>query len=156
MNLTGTATLPRADEFSVDARVLLCALLLGGLAALLFGVLPALRSAQPGRVAGMRSRYFKVTANSGLWRSRSRLCLADGSGPLDPNVCRHTDDRSRLQPASRFDEFPGPASFTRWGPHGRRRSLCADSGTRAASARGARGRYRQPFADVWRIRSEEH
>src|ERR1017187_7793589 len=56
MNLTGTATLPRADEFSVDARVLLCALLLGGIAALLFGVLPALRSAQPGRVSGMRSR----------------------------------------------------------------------------------------------------
>ena len=51
-----TTTLPRADEFSVDARVLLCALLLGGIAALLFGVLPALRSAQPGRVAGMRSR----------------------------------------------------------------------------------------------------
>jgi putative ABC transport system permease protein len=51
-----TATLPRADELSVDARVLLCALLLGILAALLFGVLPAFRSAQPAQVAGMRSR----------------------------------------------------------------------------------------------------
>lgn len=51
-----TTTLPRADEFSVDVRVLLCALLLGVVAALLFGVLPALRSAQPNRVAGMRSR----------------------------------------------------------------------------------------------------
>jgi predicted permease len=51
-----TTTLPRADELSVDGRVLACALLLGGLAALLFGVLPALRSAQPERVAGMRSR----------------------------------------------------------------------------------------------------
>src|SRR5207247_2154742 len=51
-----TATLPRADELSVDARVLLCALLLGTIAALLFGVVPAYRSAQPTRVAGMRSR----------------------------------------------------------------------------------------------------
>jgi putative ABC transport system permease protein len=51
-----TTTLPRADELSIDARVLLCALLLGALAALLFGVLPALRSAQPARAAGMRSR----------------------------------------------------------------------------------------------------
>ncbi len=51
-----TTTLPRADELSIDARVLLCALLLGVLAALLFGVLPALRSAQPARAAGMRSR----------------------------------------------------------------------------------------------------
>ena len=51
-----TTTLPRADELSVDARVLLCALLLGVIAALLFGVLPAFRSAQPTQVAGMRSR----------------------------------------------------------------------------------------------------
>ena len=51
-----TTTLPRADEFSVDTRVLMFALLLGVFAALLFGVLPALRSAQPSRVAGMRSR----------------------------------------------------------------------------------------------------
>jgi predicted permease len=56
-----TATLPRADEFSVDVRVLLCALIFGVVAALLFGVLPALRSAQPVRVAGMRSR---VTSRS--------------------------------------------------------------------------------------------
>jgi putative ABC transport system permease protein len=56
-----TTTLPRADELSVDARVLGCALLLGGIAALLFGGLPALRSAQPSRVAGMRSR---VTSRS--------------------------------------------------------------------------------------------
>ena len=49
-------TLPRADELSLDAPVLVCALLLGGISTLLFGVLPALRSAQPGRVAGMRSR----------------------------------------------------------------------------------------------------
>src|SRR5262249_47630685 len=51
-----TATLPRADELSVDARVLLCALLLGVIAALLFGSLPALRSAQLNQMAGMRSR----------------------------------------------------------------------------------------------------
>jgi len=51
-----TTTLPRADELSVDFRVLVCALLLGGIAALLFGVLPALRSTQFSRVAGMRSR----------------------------------------------------------------------------------------------------
>ncbi len=51
-----TATLPRADELSVDARVLISALLLGGIAALLFGALPALRSAQPGGIARMRSR----------------------------------------------------------------------------------------------------
>jgi putative ABC transport system permease protein len=56
-----TTTLPRADELSVDARVLVCALLLGGIAALLFGALPALRSAQPSRVARMRSR---VTSRS--------------------------------------------------------------------------------------------
>jgi putative ABC transport system permease protein len=51
-----TTTLPRADELSVDARVLLCSLLLGIIAALLFGVFPALRSAHPARMAGMRSR----------------------------------------------------------------------------------------------------
>lgn len=44
-----TSTLPRADELSVDARVLLSALALGVVTALLFGVLPA-------RSAGIRSR----------------------------------------------------------------------------------------------------
>jgi putative ABC transport system permease protein len=56
-----TTTLPRADEFSIDLRVLLCALILGVAAALLFGGLPALRSSQPSRVAGMHSR---VTSRS--------------------------------------------------------------------------------------------
>jgi len=56
-----TTTLPRVDELSVDLRVLLCALLLGAIAALLFGVLPALRCSRPARVAGMRTR---VTARS--------------------------------------------------------------------------------------------
>jgi putative ABC transport system permease protein len=51
-----TSTLPRADELSIDGRVLLCALILGALAAVLFGILPALRSARPARVAGMQSR----------------------------------------------------------------------------------------------------
>lgn len=51
-----TGTLPRADELSVDSRALICALLLGGVAALLFGGLPAVRSAQPVRVVGIRSR----------------------------------------------------------------------------------------------------
>jgi putative ABC transport system permease protein len=51
-----TTTLPRVDELSVDVRVLLCALVLGVFAALLFGMLPALRSSQPARVAGMHSR----------------------------------------------------------------------------------------------------
>jgi putative ABC transport system permease protein len=45
-----TARLPRADELGMDMRVLCCALVLGAAAALLFGVLPALRS------AGMRAR----------------------------------------------------------------------------------------------------
>jgi putative ABC transport system permease protein len=51
-----TTTLPRADELNVDSRVLLGALILGVLAALLFGMLPAFRSAQPARVAGMPTR----------------------------------------------------------------------------------------------------
>jgi predicted permease len=51
-----TTTLPRADEFTIDARVLLGTLCLAGVAALVFGILPAVRSAQPSRVAGMRSR----------------------------------------------------------------------------------------------------
>lgn len=51
-----TTTLPRADELTVDARVLLCSLLLGIVAAVLFGAFPALRSAQPAQAAGMRSR----------------------------------------------------------------------------------------------------
>ncbi len=51
-----TATLPRAEELGIDARVLVCALLLGIVAALLFGSIPAMRSAQTARVAGMRSR----------------------------------------------------------------------------------------------------
>ncbi len=49
-------TLPRADELTIDSRVLLCALLLGAITALLFGVIPAVRSAPSGRVAGSRSR----------------------------------------------------------------------------------------------------
>lgn len=51
-----TAMLPRADELSVDLRVLLCALILGVATALLFGVLPALRSAQPVRHARNAAR----------------------------------------------------------------------------------------------------
>jgi putative ABC transport system permease protein len=51
-----TATLPRADELSVDGRVLVFSLLLGTVATLLFGVFPALRSAHPVLAAGMRSR----------------------------------------------------------------------------------------------------
>jgi putative ABC transport system permease protein len=48
--------LPRADELTLDLRVLACALGLGVMAALLAGVLPAMRSAGVLRVAGMRSR----------------------------------------------------------------------------------------------------
>jgi putative ABC transport system permease protein len=51
-----TTTLPRADEFGIDTRVLLWTWLLGVIAALLSGVLPALQSAKPAGVAGMRSR----------------------------------------------------------------------------------------------------
>ena len=52
-----TITLPRADELRIDARVLLWSLVLGLLAALLFGVIPALRTAaHPSQAAGMRSR----------------------------------------------------------------------------------------------------
>jgi putative ABC transport system permease protein len=58
------ASLPRADELSMDAvtmdkRVLLCALFLGVMAALLSGLLPALRSVQPSQVAGM---HWRATA----------------------------------------------------------------------------------------------
>jgi putative ABC transport system permease protein len=67
-----TTTLPRADELSVDFRVLVCALILGVMAALLFGVLPAFRSAQPAQVAGMRSRTS----------SRSRRTLIAGEVAL--------------------------------------------------------------------------
>jgi putative ABC transport system permease protein len=59
-----TTTLPRADELSVDVRVLLCALILGVIAALLFGVLPALRCSQPARVAGMRTRVTSTRVTS--------------------------------------------------------------------------------------------
>jgi predicted permease len=51
-----TATLPRSDEFNVDARVLLCSLLLGLIAALLFGLFPALRSTRRAQASGIRSR----------------------------------------------------------------------------------------------------
>jgi len=49
-----TTTVPRADEFTIDARVLLCTPLLGCGATLLFGLLPALQSTKS--AAGMRSR----------------------------------------------------------------------------------------------------
>jgi putative ABC transport system permease protein len=64
-----TTTLPRADEFSVDARVLAVAMLLGLISALLFGALPALRSTQPARIAGMHSRTTS--------RSRGTLVAAE-------------------------------------------------------------------------------
>ncbi len=51
-----TGNLPRADELSIDGRVLLCALTFGILAALLFGLMPAIRSSRPTAVAGMASR----------------------------------------------------------------------------------------------------
>ncbi|MSV30078.1 MAG: ABC transporter permease [Bryobacterales bacterium] len=51
-----TASLPRSGEIVVDGRVLLFALLLAIVAALLFGVFPALHSSETSRVAGMRSR----------------------------------------------------------------------------------------------------
>jgi putative ABC transport system permease protein len=68
-----TTTLPRADELSVDVRVLLGALILGVLSALLFGMLPALRSAQPARVAGMRTR---VTSRSQATLVAGEIALA--------------------------------------------------------------------------------
>jgi putative ABC transport system permease protein len=51
-----TGGLPRADELSIDGRVLLCALAIGIAAALLFGILPALRSARSSTAARMYSR----------------------------------------------------------------------------------------------------
>jgi len=59
-----TGSLPRADELSVDSRVLLCSLAFGLTAALLFGVLPAVRSAKPEGVAGMRQRAEITSAVS--------------------------------------------------------------------------------------------
>jgi len=68
-----TTTLPRADELSVDGRVLICALTLGVVAAALFAMLPALRSAQPARAAGMRTR---ITARSQGTLVASEIALA--------------------------------------------------------------------------------
>jgi len=67
-----TSTLPRVEELSIDLHVLWCALLLGVVSALLFGVLPALRFVRPSRVAGMRSRVTKG----------SRGALVAGEGAL--------------------------------------------------------------------------
>jgi putative ABC transport system permease protein len=64
-----TATLPRAAEFSIDARVLVYTLLVGCTAALMFAVLPGFRPPLPGAVAGLRSR---VTS-----RSQSTLVAAE-------------------------------------------------------------------------------
>jgi putative ABC transport system permease protein len=61
-----TAGLPRADELRIDGRVLLWALLLGIGSAILFGVLPAIRSAQPIRAAGMRSQSALVAGEVAL------------------------------------------------------------------------------------------
>lgn len=55
------ATLPRADELSIDVRVLACALALGIVSAVLFGVIPALRSSDG---AGLRSRATPRIQNS--------------------------------------------------------------------------------------------
>jgi predicted permease len=51
-----TTTLPRADELSVDWRVLICALALAGVTTLLFGALPLFRSLRLARTAGVGSR----------------------------------------------------------------------------------------------------
>jgi len=51
-----TASLQRADELNIDGRVLAGALLLGIAAAVLSGILPALRSARTEGIAGMRGR----------------------------------------------------------------------------------------------------
>ncbi len=50
------AYLPRAAEIAIDGRVFAWALSLGWVATLLAGIVPALRSAEPRDVAGMKSR----------------------------------------------------------------------------------------------------
>jgi putative ABC transport system permease protein len=58
--------LPRADELSIDGRVLGCALLLGVVAAMLAGVLPALRSVRVPRVTGMRPQTVLIAGEVAL------------------------------------------------------------------------------------------
>lgn len=48
LRATAPFDLPRADEISLDSRALLVAVLLTGVTAILFGVVPALRAAAPG------------------------------------------------------------------------------------------------------------
>lgn len=65
--------LPRADEISIDGRVLTCALTFGVVTALLFGFLPALRSSRPGAIAGMETRTTRKWQG---WLVASEVALA--------------------------------------------------------------------------------
>ena len=147
-----TTTLPRADELSIDARVLLCALLLGVIAALLFGVLPAFRSAQPTRVAGMRSRTSSRSQRA-LVAGEVALAfvLLVGAGLLIRTfvAIRTTDlGYNPHHVLTNFLALPPSPDGSRTAGAG---ALCADSGARVSSARCSRGCHSQQFANVRRI-----
>jgi putative ABC transport system permease protein len=70
LRATAPFDLPRADEISLDSRALLVAVLLTGVTAILFGVVPALRAATPGGAIG--SLLGRRSAAGGT-RAQTRL-----------------------------------------------------------------------------------
>jgi len=71
------AGLPRAATIAVDARVLLFAAGAGMLAAMVFGVIPALRLARGGGGDPLRQSGRTLTGSRGAQRSRSALVIGE-------------------------------------------------------------------------------
>ena len=148
-----TANLPRADELSVDSRVLLCALLLGFIAALLFGVFPAFRCARPTQVAGMRSRTSSRSRRT-LIAGEAALAfvLLVGAGLLIRTFFAIRSTDLGYNPHSVLTNFLAlTASFTRWGA-ALWYPVSMRGFERVSALPGIRGGcHSQQFADVRRV-----
>lgn len=71
------AELPRVETIAVDGRVIVFAIALTGLSALLFGLVPALRSSRPELTGALRNGARSLGAGRRRWGLRSGLVVTE-------------------------------------------------------------------------------